>query len=97
MRTWIITALIALNLLLFIVAGQAQTKGPGPSPKPVTTPQDSMNQVIQERVFFLAQKMAIQGDIRIKKDPKTKKWRWIKSPWNNGKQPIYKPTEADSR
>ncbi len=43
-----------------------------------------------EKAYFEGQKDAIQGDIRIKQINDTS-YIWIKSPWDSGSNPIYKP------
>lgn len=44
-----------------------------------------------EKAYFEGQKDALSGDIRIKQT-KDSCWVWVKSCWNNGKQPIFNPS-----
>jgi hypothetical protein len=44
-----------------------------------------------EYAYFEGQRDALENDIRIKRYSDSC-WIWIKSPWDNGKQPIYNPS-----
>lgn len=46
---------------------------------------------LAERAYFEGQHDAIVGDIRVRYDIVTKRWDWIKSPWDSGKPAIYDP------
>lgn len=43
-----------------------------------------------EKAYFEGQKDALEGDIRIARDS-TSKWVWVRSPWDDEKNPIYIP------
>lgn len=47
-----------------------------------------------EKAYFEGQKDAINNDIRI--SFKDSIYHWVKSPWNNGKNPIFTPTKEDN-
>ena len=51
--------------------------------------------IMAETAYFEGQKDAINGDIRIVqvKDTikDTVKWVWTKTPWDNGRAPIFNP------
>ena len=47
-------------------------------------------QEAQEWAFYQGQLRYSEGDIRIKKGSDSV-YHWSKSPWNSGKEPIYKP------
>lgn len=44
---------------------------------------------LMEYAYFEGQKDALNGDIRI--ELKDSSYIWMKSPWDNGKNPLYKP------
>lgn len=50
---------------------------------------------LMERGFFEGQKKALQADIRIQKSGDV--YIWTKSPWDDGKPPVYIPTKTDSK
>jgi len=43
---------------------------------------------LAEESYFLGQRDAIEGDIRIEYKYSCDCWIWIKSPWDDGKEPI---------
>lgn len=47
-----------------------------------------------ERAYFEGQRDIINGDIRIEEFKKGK-YKWIKSPWDSGKEPQYKIDEEE--
>jgi len=48
----------------------------------------------KEKCYFEGQRDAITGDVRIAEIEKgTGKYKWVKSPWDNGEEPIYKIDE----
>jgi hypothetical protein len=49
-----------------------------------------------EEAYFEGQKDAINGDIRIKMN-KDSCYVWIKSPWDEGMNPVYIPTYLSSK
>jgi len=51
--------------------------------------EDLLNLSLEE-AYFEGQKDVIEGDIRIKKD-NSGDWIWTKSPWDNGRKPIFVP------
>ncbi len=46
---------------------------------------------IIEQSYFEGQKDALENDIRIKKEGG--KWIWIKSPWDDGLEPVFDPSK----
>jgi len=44
-----------------------------------------------EQAYFEGQKDALNGQIKIKQTIDSC-WVWIDSPWNNGREPHYKPS-----
>ncbi len=46
---------------------------------------------IIEQSYFEGQKDALNNDIRIKKEEG--KWIWIKSPWDDGLEPVFDPSK----
>jgi hypothetical protein len=44
-----------------------------------------------EIAYFEGQRDALENDIRIKRNQDSC-WIWCKSPWDNGKAPIYNPS-----
>jgi hypothetical protein len=50
---------------------------------------------IAEEGYYEGQKDALEGDIRIllvqDTTCNTTKWIWLKSPWNNGRKPVFNP------
>jgi len=44
-----------------------------------------------EAAYFSGQYEALTGDVRIGK--KDGKWIWLKSPWDNGRLPMYDPNK----
>ena len=46
---------------------------------------------VQEQSYFEGQRDAIENDVRIKKNQDSC-WIWIKSPWDNGEEPIFNPS-----
>lgn len=46
---------------------------------------------VSEQAYFEGQRDALEDDIRIKKNQDSC-WIWIKSPWNDGSQPIFNPS-----
>ena len=53
-------------------------------------------QVSQEWAYFEGQKDAMNGDIRIKYDPESKKYSWTKNCWDGGAlQPIFDPSKSE--
>jgi hypothetical protein len=55
----------------------------------VRTSQDRINRDF-EKAYFEGQKDYLQGDIRIKVDS-VGHFYWTKSPWDDGKDPVYVP------
>ncbi len=53
-------------------------------------------QEIAERAYFEGQRDAIDGDVRIRLNNDSC-YEWIKSPWDNGRSPIYNPTYLDTK
>lgn len=45
-----------------------------------------------EKSYFEGQKDALSGDVRIELDSTSGEWSWIKSPWNDGTHPKFKPS-----
>jgi hypothetical protein len=45
-----------------------------------------------EYAYMEGQIDALAGDVRIKQD-ENGEWFWIKSPWDNEAEPVYKGTE----
>jgi hypothetical protein len=53
-------------------------------------------QLAQEWAYFEGQKEAINGDVRIKYDPQTKKYSWTKNCWNgNAVKMIFDPSKSE--
>lgn len=48
-------------------------------------------QSIIEQAYFEGQRDALNSDIRIKKEGG--KWIWIKSPWDDGLEPVFDPSK----
>lgn len=51
-----------------------------------------MLKIEMEKSYFEGQKAALTGDVRIELDSTSGEWSWIKSPWNDGTHPKFKPS-----
>jgi len=50
----------------------------------------------QEWAYFMGQKEAITGDVRIKYNESTKNYSWTKSCWDEGLTPIFDPSKSEN-
>jgi hypothetical protein len=55
---------------------------------------ESLEKRHQEYAYFEGHKDAIEGDIRIEKQPNGR-YKWLKSPWNDGDLPSFNPYKED--
>ena len=53
---------------------------------------ESAIQIALEQGYFEGQRDALKEDIRIEFDEENNVWIWSISPWDDGKEPIFKPT-----
>jgi hypothetical protein len=79
MKTIIISIVIA-----FVVAFTFTSCGV------VVTTEDEITEAC-EYAYFEGQKDALEGDVRIQMNEDSTCYKWIKTPWDSGKRPIYEP------
>ena len=56
---------------------------------------DEYVQKTREHAYFEGQRDAVNGDVRIRLDDSV--YVWKKSPWDDGKAPLYSPDVEDSK
>jgi hypothetical protein len=57
---------------------------------------DSILHYMLENAYFEGQRDAINKDVRIEKGTDSS-YYWIKSPWDNGRRPVFIPTIKDNK
>lgn len=67
--------------------------------QPILTNKDDIKVLMKdvyERAFFEGQRRALNGDVRIKLGSDST-YIWVKSPFDDGSSPSFKPTFLDTR